>query len=86
MRSISPYERFGNATPQADAELQEYTFVAGDTISGIAHRFYGDWRLWRTIADRNGITDVRTIEPGTVLLIPPRPLESGSFERHTNEA
>ena len=80
MRSITPYERFGKATPQADANLQEYVFVALDTISNIAHRFYDDWRQWRVIADRNGIVDVRTIEPGTVLLIPPRPLESGRYE------
>ena len=79
-RSITPFERFGKATPQADANLQEYTFVAGDTLSHIADRFYGDWRLWRVIADPNGIVDVRTIEPGTLLLIPARPLESGRYE------
>lgn len=80
MRSITPYERFGQARPQADADLIEFVFRAGDTLSGLAHRFYGDWRLWRAIADRNAIVDVRTIEPGTVLLIPPRPLELGRYE------
>jgi nucleoid-associated protein YgaU len=80
MRSITPYERLGSSVPQSDADLQEYIFCAGDTISGIAVRFYGDWRLWRVIADRNGIVDVRTIEPGTMLLIPARPLESGRYE------
>jgi nucleoid-associated protein YgaU len=79
-RSIPPFERFGKATPQADANLEEYTFVAGDTITHLAHRFYGDWRLWRTIANQNNIIDVRTIEPGTLLLIPPRELESGRYE------
>ena len=80
MRSVTPYERFGKPSPAADAQLVEFTFRALDTISGLAHRFYGDWRLWRVIADRNGIVDVRQIEPGTVLLIPPRPLESGRYE------
>lgn len=80
MRSITPFERFGQSNPDADAHLVEYVFRALDTITGIAHRFYGDWRNWRVIADRNNIVDVRTIEPGTVLLIPPRPLESGRYE------
>ena len=80
MRSITPYERFGTPSPQADSQLEEYVFRALDTLSGIAHRFYGDWRLWRVIADRNAIVDVRAIAPGTVLLIPPRPLESGRYE------
>ncbi len=80
MRSITPYERFGKAVPQADADLQEYVFCALDTISGVAHRFYGDWRLWRVIAERNNIVDVRTIDSGSVLLIPARPLESGRYE------
>lgn len=80
MRSISPYERFGEYRPETDATLKEYVFKAGDTISGLAHREYGDWRLWRLIAERNRIADVRQIAPGTVLLVPERPLEKGVFE------
>ena len=80
MRSITPYERFGAPTPESDSRLVEYVFRAMDTLSHIAHRAYGDWRLWRVIADRNKLIDVRAIEPGTVLLIPPRPLESGRYE------
>jgi nucleoid-associated protein YgaU len=53
---------------------------AGDTISGIANRFYGDWRLWRLIADRNELVDVRELSIGTRLLLPPKPLEKGRFE------
>lgn len=80
MRSITPYERFGKPSPAADAGLVEFTFRAMDTITGLADLFYGDWRLWRVIADHNSIVDVRTIEPGTVLVIPPRPLERGRYE------
>ncbi len=80
MRNLTPYERYGEPNPEPDAHLEEFTFRAGDTISGIAHRFYGDWRLWRVIADRNSIVDVRVIPIGTRLLIPPRPLESGRYE------
>jgi len=80
MRSISPYERFGEFRPDEDANLVEHTFVDGQTISGLAHRYYGDWRLWRLIADRNQVEDVRKIPSGRVLLIPQRPLEKGRFE------
>ena len=79
-RSISPFEFYGAANPTSDALLVEHLFVAGDTISGLAHRYFGDWKLWRIIADRNNISDVRQIAPGTILLIPEQPLEIGVFE------
>lgn len=78
--SLTPYERYGESNPQPDAYLEEFVFRAGDTLSGIAHRFYGDWRQWRGIANQNSIVDVRTIAPGTRLLIPPKALESGRYE------
>ncbi|HEY9286244.1 MAG TPA: LysM peptidoglycan-binding domain-containing protein [Pyrinomonadaceae bacterium] len=80
MRSVSPYERFGQSVPLSDTFLAEHVFVEGETLSGLAHRYFEDWRMWRLIAERNSVTDPRTVEPGTVLLIPNRPLEGG-FER-----
>lgn len=80
MRSISPYERFGNATPETEAALIVHTFVAGETISQLADRYYDDWRMWKLIADRNAIADPRAIAPGTQLVIPRRPLERGRYE------
>ncbi len=79
-RSISPFERYGAATPVQDAVLIEHSFTAGETISGLAHRYYDDWRLWRVIAERNRIVDARQIAPGTLLLIPEQPLEIGVYE------
>jgi len=79
-RSISPYERFGVYRPNEDANLQEHVWRDGDTISGLAHRYYGDWRLWRLIAERNKIEDVRKIPSGKMLLVPERPLERGIYE------
>jgi nucleoid-associated protein YgaU len=78
-RSISPYERYGGLSPESDAYLEEYVFKAADTLTGLAHRFYDDWRLWRLIADRNNIIDVRQIPAGTILLIPNRPRDEGRF-------
>ena len=80
MRSVSPYEQFGEVAPVDDGALTQHVFDATETITGLAQRHYGDWKLWRLIADRNGIIDPRQIEPGTVLLIPTRPLEFGRFE------
>lgn len=80
MRSVSPYERYGRAFPNADASLQVHVFIATDTISAVADRYYGDWRLWRIIAVRNRIADVRQIVAGTPLIIPQRPLQTGRYE------
>jgi nucleoid-associated protein YgaU len=79
-RSISPYEKFGEINPDTDANAIVHVFDASETITGIAHRYYGDWTLWRLIADRNNISDPRQIEPGTQLVIPSRPLEKGELE------
>lgn len=81
-RSISPFERFGGYFPIEDATLTVHLFTTGETLSGLANKFYGDWRLWRVIADRNQITDPRRIASGTQLLIPAQPLETGAFERN----
>lgn len=82
VRSISPFERFGIYTPIEDAALTVHLFVAGETLSGLAHRYYGDWRMWRVIANRNVVSDPRQIAAGTQILIPVRPLETGNFERN----
>lgn len=80
MRSVSPYERYGVAVPNADAELRVHVFRRSDTISSLAEFYFGDWRLWRRIATRNSIADVRQIVPGTELIIPRRELEKGRYE------
>jgi nucleoid-associated protein YgaU len=80
--SISPFERHGEYVPLDDALLTQHVFSQGDTLSGLAHRHYDDWRLWRIIADRNGVKDPRRIEPGTTLLIPAKPAARGFFESY----
>lgn len=80
IRSISPYELYGKAQPVENGKLSRYVFQVSDTISGLAHRFLGDWRQWRRIAEANAIEDVRQIEPGTVLTIPAQELPRGRYE------
>lgn len=42
-----------------------------DSLWLIASRAYGNAELWRPIADRNGIKNPRSLEPGIELIIPP---------------
>lgn len=79
-RSISPFEKYGSAFPLTDAAIQIHTFAVTDSISALAHKYYGDWTLWRIIAERNSLTDVRQVVPGTQLIIPRLPLEKGRYE------
>ena len=80
-RSISPFEQYGRqALASVEQPEAEHVFRAGDTITGLAHRYYDNWTAWRVIADRNAIVDPRSIAVGTRLLIPPRPLETGAYE------
>lgn len=58
----------------ADAvEMQQtYTVVAGDTLSKIAKRFYGDAAKWKSIweANKAQIKNPDLIQIGQVLRIP----------------
>ncbi|MCJ7738732.1 MAG: peptidoglycan-binding protein [Anaerolineae bacterium] len=45
----------------------------GERLDLIAFQEYGSAANWRFLADVNGLTDPRTLEPGMILLIPPLP-------------
>ena len=53
---------------------QQYTIVAGDTLSKIAQKFYGNGNAWKAIfaANRDKISNPNLIHPGQVLRIPPK--------------
>lgn len=59
-------------TPATRPQAQRYTVVAGDTLSHIAQRFYGDANRWPAIfdANRDKLSDPDRIFPGQVLRIP----------------
>ncbi len=61
-------------TPAAQ-ETQEQTYIvkAGDTLRGIATRFYGDPALADLIMEANGIEDPEALGVGDELIIPPEP-------------
>jgi hypothetical protein len=43
----------------------------GETLSSISAREYNDPKVWREIADANGIEDPLNVKPGTILKLPP---------------
>lgn len=49
---------------------QSYTVVRGDTLSGIARRFYGDASLYGKLAAANGIANPHLIRVGQVIQLP----------------
>lgn len=61
----------GSLVDETDAWLVK----AGDSLSTIAQRVYGDASEWERIfaANRDQLTDPEKIEPGQMLKIPARP-------------
>jgi S-formylglutathione hydrolase FrmB/phage tail protein X len=51
-------------------DFTRYTVAAGDTLSALALRFYGDAELYPLIADASGITNPSDIDVGQQLIIP----------------
>jgi nucleoid-associated protein YgaU len=66
-----PATDFGSTTGTTGSD-QSYTVVAGDSLSKIAKRFYGDANKWPRIheANREQISNPDLIHPGQKLRIP----------------
>ena len=54
-----------------DNNILYYTFGKGDTLWGLANKFYGDGMYWKCLADYNGITNPKKVRDGKVIMIPP---------------
>lgn len=63
---------FGRALIDPYRGFAQYTVVSGDTLSGIAQRFFGDGDLFPRIfeANRDQISNPNLIVPGQVLRVP----------------
>jgi LysM repeat protein len=60
-----------NTRPSAQPNKPKtYKVVAGDTLSAIARKFYGDPNKWKDIAKKNGIKDQSKLQVGKVLILP----------------
>jgi len=70
---FSDVEAGGSSTaPSAEPATQTYTVAAGDSLSKIAKKYYGDAAKWRKIfeANRDIIKNPDLIHPGQTLKIP----------------
>ena len=54
-----------------DDNILYYTFGKGDTLWGLANKFYGDGMYWKCLAAYNGIKNPKKIRDGKVIMIPP---------------
>ncbi len=77
--NVTFQEYLDAATQVAAANLQTadfskvYVVKQGDTLSGVAAKFYEDAAKWRPIALTNGILDPLSISAGQQIFIPPLP-------------
>jgi len=75
--SFSQYSNAELEAKQVKRETADHTKLhvvrQGETLAAIAAAVYGDPRLWRPIALRNGVDDPRRLEAGTRLTVPRLP-------------
>jgi hypothetical protein len=69
----SPLQEAKEIKRQTATFTRIYQVGQGETLSGIANRFYSDPGLWRPLAIANELEDPRRLEPGLRLSIPPLP-------------
>ena len=56
---------------QSSDHTRLHVVQEGENLPLIAYEAYGKSSYWRTIADANNINDVRVLQPGAVLSLPP---------------
>ena len=63
----------GGATATEESDVRRYTVKAGDTLGGIARKFYGSESDWKRIheANKSRVPDPNNLKIGVVLVIPP---------------
>lgn len=61
-----------NPTSGGEGGERVWTVVTGDTLLSIAYKVYGTPDRWRQIADENRLADVRRLDVGAQLRVPPR--------------
>lgn len=84
--TLSEYRNVELEAKEVKRQTVDYTkvhvVVDGDTLALIAFREYSDATAWRPIAQRNGITDPRRLDVGTLLSIPRLPWTDSSGVVH----
>lgn len=72
--NVAGVEKVEDYTGGSSIDVQHYTVVAGDTLSAISKKVYGDANLYQQIFEANKpmLKDPNKIYPGQVLIIPKR--------------
>ena len=60
-----------NPTSGGEPGRRKRVVAGGESLHSIAYEEYGDPRLWRGLAEANGIEDALSLRPGTEILVPP---------------
>jgi len=63
-------EQLAQERPNSPDRTHAHPLQAGETLSHLAAKYYGNPGRWRYIADGNGITDPRRLEAGQMLTVP----------------
>lgn len=69
--SIEEQKRAAKEDRQSADLTHYYKTKAGDSLSLICHRVYGDPKYYLEIARKNGLQNFRSLVPGTELILPP---------------
>ncbi|PSQ19188.1 peptidoglycan-binding protein [Halobacteriales archaeon QS_8_69_26] len=69
-KEVNPKKYSGGGGGGGGGGSKTHTVKEGDTLWFIAAEKLGDPYQWEAIADENGISDPRELEPGTTLTIP----------------
>lgn len=64
-------EQLKSINLQSSDHTRIHTIAEGESLPLIAHDAYEDARKWRVIADANALDNVRMLEPGNTLILPP---------------
>lgn len=72
--NVAGIEKVEDHTGGGSVDVQHYTVVAGDTLSAISKKVYGDANLYQQIFEANKpmLKDPNKIYPGQVIIIPKR--------------
>ncbi len=70
---------------KVDRQTADYTkthiVAQGDSLAGMAHKYFGDATLWRPIALRNALEDPRVLPVGRILVIPRLPFRAAGTDQ-----
>ena len=69
--SIEEEKRAAKEDKQSPDLTQLVTVKAGDTLPLLCYRIYGTPQYYLQVADRNGLSNFRTLKPGMSLTFPP---------------